>query len=263
MVLAEYLDRLAAKGRYQFTSDEAVAALKVSPVAARAAMRRLREKGQLAMPPSRLPRDRPPEYRRARLPARGPVRAAAHGASRRSPTTRACSRRPSSRRGPPGAAGLPGRRRGRTARRSAAAGCASSSSRARNVAEIADRREEHPARHLASCRRRKRRRSTSWATPATRRPVQRRDGARRAGRAAGRATSCSPRPRARRSPGRSGSATCSSESAPRTWRHRWPSTSPREVQGVRAASPARSSRERAPRDSRWQLIVNEDVEPDL
>ena len=50
MDIGNYIDDLAAKGRYHFTTQEAVAALGSSPVAARASIRRLREKGRVAMP---------------------------------------------------------------------------------------------------------------------------------------------------------------------------------------------------------------------
>ena len=61
--ISSYTDNLAAKGRYHFTTEEAVAALGSSPVAARAAIRRLREKGRLATPFRGFHLIIPPEYR--------------------------------------------------------------------------------------------------------------------------------------------------------------------------------------------------------
>jgi predicted transcriptional regulator of viral defense system len=63
MDISSYIDDLAAKGRYHFTSSEAVAALGSSPVAARAAIRRLREKARVAMPFRGFHLIVPPEYR--------------------------------------------------------------------------------------------------------------------------------------------------------------------------------------------------------
>lgn len=63
MDIRSYIDSLAAKGRYYFATEEAVAALGSSPVAARAAIRRLREKGLLAMPFRGFHLIVPPEYR--------------------------------------------------------------------------------------------------------------------------------------------------------------------------------------------------------
>jgi predicted transcriptional regulator of viral defense system len=61
--ISSYIDSLAAKGRYHFTTEQAVAALGSSPVAARAAIRRLREKGRVAMPFRGFHVIVPPEYR--------------------------------------------------------------------------------------------------------------------------------------------------------------------------------------------------------
>jgi predicted transcriptional regulator of viral defense system len=58
-----YIDGLAAKGRYHFTTEQAVAALGSSPFAARAAIRRLREKRRVAMPFRGFHVIVPPEYR--------------------------------------------------------------------------------------------------------------------------------------------------------------------------------------------------------
>lgn len=61
--IASYIDNLAAKGRYHFTTAEAVAALGCSPVAAQAAIRRLRAKARVAMPFRGFHLIVPPEYR--------------------------------------------------------------------------------------------------------------------------------------------------------------------------------------------------------
>ena len=61
--ISSYIDSLAAKGRYHFRTEGAVAALDSSPVAARAAIRRLREKGRLATPFRGFHLIVPPEYR--------------------------------------------------------------------------------------------------------------------------------------------------------------------------------------------------------
>ncbi|MCX7031452.1 MAG: type IV toxin-antitoxin system AbiEi family antitoxin [Spirochaetes bacterium] len=63
MDISSYIDNLAAKGRYHFTTKEAVVALGSSPVATRAAIRRLREKGRVAMPFRGFHLIVPPEYR--------------------------------------------------------------------------------------------------------------------------------------------------------------------------------------------------------
>lgn len=58
-----YIDSLAARGRNHFTTKEAVTALGSSQVAVRAAIRRLREKGRVAMPFRGFHVIVPPEYR--------------------------------------------------------------------------------------------------------------------------------------------------------------------------------------------------------
>jgi predicted transcriptional regulator of viral defense system len=63
MDIASYVDDLAAKGRYHFTTTEAVTALGSSPVAGRAAIRRLRERTRVAMPFRGFHVIVPPEYR--------------------------------------------------------------------------------------------------------------------------------------------------------------------------------------------------------
>lgn len=64
MSARSYITHLAATGRYHFTTDEATAALRVSAVAARAALRRLAEQGEIAMPSRSFWIIVPPEYRR-------------------------------------------------------------------------------------------------------------------------------------------------------------------------------------------------------
>ncbi len=54
---------MTATGRYSLTSEEAVSALGSSPVATRAALRRLRQKGELAMPYKGFYVIVPPEFR--------------------------------------------------------------------------------------------------------------------------------------------------------------------------------------------------------
>jgi predicted transcriptional regulator of viral defense system len=61
--IASYIDDLAAKGRYHFTTEEAVAAVGSSPVAVRASLRRQREKARVAMPFRGFHVIVPPEYR--------------------------------------------------------------------------------------------------------------------------------------------------------------------------------------------------------
>ena len=58
------VDLLAGSGTYHFTTAEAVTALGVSPVAARAALRRLAAKGAIASPHRGFHVIVPPEYRR-------------------------------------------------------------------------------------------------------------------------------------------------------------------------------------------------------
>lgn len=61
---ADYIDDLLASGRSVFTTDDAVKALGVSVPAARAALRRLKEKGALADPYRGFHVVVPPQYRR-------------------------------------------------------------------------------------------------------------------------------------------------------------------------------------------------------
>jgi len=61
---ADYVDSLAAAGRYTFTTDAAVKALHTSVAAARAQLRRLKKRGQLADPHRGFHVIVPPEYRR-------------------------------------------------------------------------------------------------------------------------------------------------------------------------------------------------------
>lgn len=61
---SNFVDRLAERGRYTFSTDDAVAGLGVSPVAARAALRRLAAKGYIAQPFRGFHVIVPPEYRR-------------------------------------------------------------------------------------------------------------------------------------------------------------------------------------------------------
>lgn len=63
MDISIYIDGLAARGRYHFTTAEAAAALGSSIVAVRAAIRRLRGKGRVAMPFRGFHVIVPPEYR--------------------------------------------------------------------------------------------------------------------------------------------------------------------------------------------------------
>jgi predicted transcriptional regulator of viral defense system len=59
-----YVDGLVARGRYSFTTGEAVAALGTSGAAARAALRRLAARGRIVMPFRGFHVVVPPEYRR-------------------------------------------------------------------------------------------------------------------------------------------------------------------------------------------------------
>lgn len=63
MDLADWVDDLAASGLHHFTTGEAVRALGASPVAMRAAIRRLRARGRLATPFRGFHVGLPPEYR--------------------------------------------------------------------------------------------------------------------------------------------------------------------------------------------------------
>ncbi len=59
----DYIQELAAKGRYHFTVEEATGALGVSPVAVRAVLRRLKQKNLLVRPYREFYTILPPEYR--------------------------------------------------------------------------------------------------------------------------------------------------------------------------------------------------------
>lgn len=61
---AKYIQGLAARGRYHFTTDEAVVSLGGSIPAVRAALRRLKAKGEIADPHRGFHVIVPPEYRR-------------------------------------------------------------------------------------------------------------------------------------------------------------------------------------------------------
>lgn len=63
MDISTYVDGLAVRGRYHFTTAQAVAALGSSSLAVRAAIRRLREKGRVAIPFRGFHLIVPPEYR--------------------------------------------------------------------------------------------------------------------------------------------------------------------------------------------------------
>jgi predicted transcriptional regulator of viral defense system len=60
---AEFISDLVARGRYSFSVEEAVDALGATAVATRAALRRLRQKGELAMPYKGFHVVVPPEFR--------------------------------------------------------------------------------------------------------------------------------------------------------------------------------------------------------
>ncbi len=64
MLASTYITDLASRGTYCFTTDEAVRALGTSPVAARAALRRLERRGDIAHPFRGFHVIVPPEYRR-------------------------------------------------------------------------------------------------------------------------------------------------------------------------------------------------------
>jgi predicted transcriptional regulator of viral defense system len=64
MTAAQYIDHLASLGRYSFTTEEAVRALGTSVAAARAALRRLLQKGEIAVPFRGFYVIVPPELRR-------------------------------------------------------------------------------------------------------------------------------------------------------------------------------------------------------
>jgi predicted transcriptional regulator of viral defense system len=59
----KFISDLVARGRYCFSTEEAVKALETSVVATRAALRRLRQKGEIAMPYKGFHVIVPPEYR--------------------------------------------------------------------------------------------------------------------------------------------------------------------------------------------------------
>lgn len=63
MDISAYIDSLEARGRYHFTTDEVAKALGVTPVAARASVRRQRQKGRIAAPYRGFFVVVPPEYR--------------------------------------------------------------------------------------------------------------------------------------------------------------------------------------------------------
>lgn len=63
MTAAKFISDLVARGRYCFTAQEAVGALGANVVATRAALRRLRQKGELAMPYKGFHVVVPPEFR--------------------------------------------------------------------------------------------------------------------------------------------------------------------------------------------------------
>jgi predicted transcriptional regulator of viral defense system len=63
MTAAQYIDHLASQGRYNFTTAESAEVLGVSQVAARAALRRLMRKGEIAVPYRGFHVIVPPEYR--------------------------------------------------------------------------------------------------------------------------------------------------------------------------------------------------------
>ncbi len=61
---SQFIQALQAQGRYHFTTEEAVQALRVSVTATRAALRRLKVKGEIADPLRGFHVVVPPEYRR-------------------------------------------------------------------------------------------------------------------------------------------------------------------------------------------------------
>ncbi len=64
MTAAQYIDHLASRGQYHFTTTEAAEALGISLVAARAALRRLMHRGEVSVPFRGFYVIVPPEYRR-------------------------------------------------------------------------------------------------------------------------------------------------------------------------------------------------------
>lgn len=63
MTAMKFISDLVAGGRYCFSAEEAIPALEASEVATRAALRRLRQKGELAMPYRGFYIVVPPEFR--------------------------------------------------------------------------------------------------------------------------------------------------------------------------------------------------------
>ncbi len=63
MSAIKFISELMARGQYSFNTGEAIAALGSSPIATRAALRRLRQKGELAMPYKGFYVIVPPEFR--------------------------------------------------------------------------------------------------------------------------------------------------------------------------------------------------------
>ena len=64
MTANDYITSLQAQGRYTFTTAQAMTALGVSAVAAQAALRRLKQRGVIAVPARGFHVIVPPEYRR-------------------------------------------------------------------------------------------------------------------------------------------------------------------------------------------------------
>ena len=64
MSATEYVESLQASGRFTFTTEDAIRALGTSPVAVRAALRRLKRRGQIASPYRGFHVIVPPAYRR-------------------------------------------------------------------------------------------------------------------------------------------------------------------------------------------------------
>ena len=64
MAATQYIDDLASLGRYHFTTAEAAGALGISQMAARAVLRRLMRKGEIAVPFRGVYVIVPPEYRK-------------------------------------------------------------------------------------------------------------------------------------------------------------------------------------------------------
>ena len=106
MDISTYVDSLAARGRYHFTTAEAIAALDSSPIAARAAIRRLREKARVAMPFRGFHLIVPPEYRALGCLPADQFRAAAHASPRASLLRGPALRCEPARGRPPGTHGL-------------------------------------------------------------------------------------------------------------------------------------------------------------